>query len=126
MIFNHKKVFLIDSLGALVSAFLLGIVLVRFEIAIGMPRDVLFVLSIVACFLALHSFVNYLFVIKNWRFYLKIIALINLIYCCFTIGLLTYFHRKMTILGWAYFFAEIIIILILANIEVNVAKSKEV
>lgn len=124
MILNHKKIFLIDSLGALISAFLLGIVLVRFEIVFGMPKEGLFILSILACFLALYSFVNYILVIKNWRFYLKIIAWINLIYCCLTIGFITYFHRKVTALGCAYFFIEIIIILILANIEINVAKSK--
>lgn len=122
MILKHKKIFLIDSLGALISAFFLGIVLVRFEIAVGMPKEVLFTLAILACFLALYSFISYLFVIKNWQFYIRIIALVNLIYCCLTIGFLTYFHREITVLGCAYFFIEIIIILILANIEINVAK----
>lgn len=122
MILKHKKIFLIDSLGALISAFFLGIVLVRFEIAVGIPKEVLIILAILACVLALYSFINYLFVIKSWQFYIRIIALVNLVYCCLTIGFLTYFHGKITVLGCAYFFIEIIIILILANIEINVAK----
>ncbi|MCC9065172.1 hypothetical protein [Flavobacterium piscisymbiosum] len=120
---KHKKIFLIDSLGALISAFFLGIVLVRFEIAVGMPKEVLIVLAILACILAFYSFISYLFVIKNWQFYIRIIALVNLVYCCLTIGFLTYFHREITVLGCAYFFIEIIVILILANIEINVAKN---
>ena len=46
---NPKKLFLIDSLGALISAVMLGLVLTRFEHIFGMPQNVLYFLSFIAC-----------------------------------------------------------------------------
>jgi hypothetical protein len=44
-----KQLFLIDNLGGLLSTLLLGVVLVRFKTAFGMPLHVLYTLSCIAC-----------------------------------------------------------------------------
>jgi len=124
MMLSYKKVFLIDSLGALLSAFLLGIVLVEFEIIFGMPRNAFYILSIAACLLMAYSFLGYLFVVKNESFYLKIIARVNLLYCCLILALMAYYYKKITFFGLIYFLAEITIIIILANLEFKIANGQ--
>jgi type III secretory pathway component EscS len=115
---SPKRLFLIDSLGALLTAFLLGAILTRLEDDFGMPRKVLNPLSIVALVYALYSFNCYLFVRANWRLFLKIITIANAVYCCATIGLVISFYQALTFLGLAYFLGEISIIGGLVYIEV--------
>ena len=121
MILTQKKILLIDSLGALLSAFMLGVVLVRFESTFGMPRKVLYFLSIIACILATYSFICYLLIKENRKPYLKIIACANLIYCCVTAGLTIYFNSVLTNWGFTYFLCEVAVIITLAIIELKSA-----
>jgi len=116
---NPKRLFLIDSLGALVTAFMLGVVLVRLEHIFGMPRSVLYILSLVALGFMVYSFCCYLFVGKNWRPFLTVIAIANLLYCCVTLGLIFYLWEQLTTLGVVYFLGEIIIIVALVHIELK-------
>jgi len=97
-----KRLFLLDGLGAFLTAFFLGVVLVTFEDKFGMPQKVLYAKN-------------------NWRPYLKIIAVANLLYCCLTFGLVIFFYSKLTQLGLIYFLLEIFIIINLAIIELKVA-----
>ena len=121
---NPKRLFLIDGLGALITGFLLGVILTRFEEAFGMPRKVLIPLSILACVYVIYSVSCYFFVSKDWRPFLRVIAIANLIYCCITIVFVILFYQVLTILGLLYFFSEIIIIAGLVCIEVfTIAKS---
>ncbi len=114
---NPKTLFLIDSLGALLSAFLLGVVLVRFESVFGMPRKALYFLSSIACVFAVYSFSCFLRLSENWRPYLKIIAVANLLYCGLTLVLVVYLYQRLAILGLLYFIVELIIVSILAIFE---------
>jgi hypothetical protein len=81
-----KQLFLMDSLGAVLSALLLGMVLTRFETAFGMPKKVLYFLAGLACICAVYSFSNYWRMKENWRSYLQAIAIANLLYCGLTIA----------------------------------------
>ena len=116
---NPKKLFLIDGLGAILSAFSLGIVLVRFEHYVGMPQNVLYFLSIAACFFAVYSFFCYFRTPKNWQPFLKAIAIVNFIYCCLTISLVFYFRDQLTHLGLIYFLFEVFVIIGLVGIELK-------
>ena len=116
---NPKRLFLIDSLGAVLTAFMLGVVLVQFEQVFGMPRRVLYVLSLAACGFAAYSFLCYLFAGKNWRPFLTVIAIANLLYCFVTLGLVAYLWEQLTALGVAYFLGEIVVIVILVAIELK-------
>ncbi|GAB2624550.1 hypothetical protein GCM10027035_20170 [Emticicia sediminis] len=117
---NPKKLFLIDGLGALLTAFLVGIVLRMFEDAFGIPQKHLCVLSILACIFAVYSMSCYFFVGKNWRIYLKIIAVANLMYCLLTAVFVMLLYQQITILGIIYFIGEILIILGLVYVELSV------
>jgi len=118
---NPRQLFLIDGLGALLSAFLLGVVLVQLESIFGIPRNTLYFLAFLPCLFAIYDFYCYFQLKKSFTPFLKAIALINLTYCLISIGLAFYHSEKLTHLGWIYIIVEIIIVLILAYIEWKVA-----
>jgi len=119
-----SQMFLIDSLGAVLSAFLLGFVLVQLEYLIGMPKKELYFLALIACGFAVYSFLCYWRTPRNWRLFLKIIASSNLIYCFISIGLVVYHYEKLSDLGLLYFIIEFMILIIIATVEFKVATKK--
>lgn len=119
-----KNLFLLDSLGALLSAVVLGFVLTKYEIFFGMPADVLRFLAIIPCVFALYSFLGFLIKTKNERLYLTIIAAANFLYCCLTMFYIYRFYFQLTIWGLSYFIGEIIIVVTLALYELRIAKTK--
>lgn len=120
---NPKKLFLIDSLGALLTAIMLGFVLVRFENSFGMPKKELYTLSSIAWIFFICSGLCFLGNSGKWRLFMKFIAFANLMYCCFTIGLIVYFYKQLTILDFLYFLGEIILIICLAFMELKTASN---
>jgi hypothetical protein len=114
---NSKRIFLIDGLGAMLSAFFLGVILVKFEDSFGMPRAILYALSSVACLFAIYSFCCYFFNFSHWQTYLKAIIVANTVYCCLTIGFVFFFYKSLTILGLIYFVLELIVMVVLIYIE---------
>jgi len=118
---NSKRLFLIDGLGAFLTAFFLVAILGRFEDNFGMPRSVVYFLSLVACMYAIYSFSCYFFIRRKWQAYLKAIAIANIFYCCLTIGLVIYFYQNITILGLIYFSIEVVLIFALILIELKAA-----
>ena len=118
---NPKKLFLIDGIGAIVSVFLLGIVLVKLESIFGIPRKTLFLLAFFPFVFAMYDFYCYFRIHKNFGLFLKIIAFLNLLYCFLSIGLAFYQHHKLTSFGWLYIIFEIIIITALVILELRIA-----
>lgn len=118
---NPKKLFLIDGSGALLSAFLLGVVLVRFEPVFGMPRETLYFLAFLPCIFAVYDIYCYLRITKNQELFLKFIAAANLVYCFVSTGLVLQHYQRLTNLGLAYFVLEIIVVIVLAMVELKTA-----
>lgn len=114
---DSRKLFLIDSLGALLSALLYGVVLANLESVFGMPPKILYGLSFMAGLYAIYSGICYFLNLKNWQPFLKIIALANLFHCHLTIGLVFFHFQKITLLGLLYFVGELILVVSLAIIE---------
>lgn len=118
-----RNLFLIDSMGALVSAALLGLVLANFEDIFGMSQKVLYPLAFTACGFALYSMLCFLIQPKNWRLYLKIIAIVNLLYCGLTLGLVIDRRAELSVFGWMYFVGEVVVVASLAMIELKMSKT---
>lgn len=116
-----KQIFLIDGFGALLSALLLGIVLVQFNDLIGMPFKVLYPLAAIALAFCMYSLACYMLVKKKAKPYLLLIAVLNLLYCLLTVTLVFFHHSALSVFGYLYFIGEIIIIAVLAYIELSVA-----
>lgn len=117
---NSKKIFLADSAGAFLTAFLIGVVLTGWQEFIGMPRNVLYSLALIALGFALYSACCYFFLARNWQPFLRIIAFANLTYCLLTGGLLIYFYQQLTIFGFLYFLSEIMVVCSLVFAEMKV------
>lgn len=113
---NPKLLFLVDALGALLTAFLLGVILAQFETLFGMPEKPLYVLALIACLFAIFSAHCHFFVQKH-RPYLAIIMTANLAYCGTTLLLMIYYFQELTLLGIIYFLIEIAVIILLVMVE---------
>lgn len=116
-----QKLFLIDSIGALTTAFLLYVVLRNFNEYFGMPEIILTYLSVIAVFFCIYSTVCFFVIKANWTPFIKGISIANLLYCVLTIGLVIFYTPQITTIGIAYFLGEIAIIFGLVYIELNVA-----
>jgi hypothetical protein len=57
--------------------------------------------------LAVYSNLCFLLLNENWRPFLKVISIANLLYCCLTAGLLIHYRSILTTTGLTYFIAEI-------------------
>lgn len=119
---TSKQLFLIDGIGAVISAFFLGVILVQLEALIGMPENVLYPLAALAVIFACYSLSCYFISPTKWRLYLKIIATVNTLYSFLTLGLVLYHYTNLTILGLAYFIAEILILIGLIRAEIKLSK----
>lgn len=117
---NPKNLFLVDAIGALLSAFLLGIVLVQFESFFGIPRETLYILAIIPCFFSGYDLMCYFRINKNLSPFLKGIAYANILYCGISLAFAFYHYHEITIWGWCYILSEVVIVLILAGIEIKV------
>ncbi|BBM83753.1 hypothetical protein UABAM_02107 [Candidatus Uabimicrobium amorphum] len=114
---QRKNIFLIDGLGALLSAALLGIVLPLFHV--GIPTTTLYLLALIAFVFSLYSLRCH-FVKSQRNLWLKLIMTANLLYCALTLFLVVYHWSTMTYIGAIYFLGEISIIVILVWIESRV------
>lgn len=116
---NAKVVFLIDAIGALLSALFIFIILNYFENQIGLPAKTLIFLIIIAIVLSIFSFCCYLFQNNNLKQNLKVISRANILYCILTIFTLFAYRQVITKLGLLYFIFEIFIIFIIVKVELK-------
>lgn len=120
---NPEKLFLADGLGAILSAVLLGVVLVKLEPLFGIPRRTLYFLALFPCLFALYDFYFAIRTPRNIVVYLKGIAMMNGFYCLLSLGVSIYHFQELTILGWIYIGLEIAIVMTLASLEFKVAQA---
>jgi hypothetical protein len=122
MNFSSKQLFLIDGVGALVSAILLGVVLVQFEPYFGMPKRVLYLLAAIPCVFALYDFICYFGAPNDYSKWLRVIAIGNVLYCVLSLYFTIIYFEQLTTLGHLYFLSEIAIVLFLARLEWRAVK----
>ncbi len=120
---NPGSLFLVDGVGAMLSSFLLGIVLVKFENVFGIPASTLYLLASFPVVFAVYDFYNYRRKSGKPGRSLRGIAIMNLFYCLLSVGATSFHHRVVTGWGWAYIIAEVAIVIALAVLELRVAKA---
>jgi len=118
---NPKKIFLIDSFGALVSAFLLGFVCLWIYNFIGLPKSTLYFLASIPIFFIFYNFCCYFLIKNRLYFFINGIAIMNLIYSFISFICAIFHYKTITFLGWVYIFMEIIIICFLALFELKIS-----
>lgn len=113
--------FLIDSIGAFLTAFLLFTILRNVNEHIGIQKTTLTGLALIAFCFCIYSAACFIFVKQNYGLFIWIISIANLFYCILTIGLIVVNYHFLTMMGLSYFLIEVIIISILSYIEIKVA-----
>jgi hypothetical protein len=117
---NPKQIFLIDSLGAFLSSFLLSLIALNFREMFGLSKTVFCFLAASAWFFAIYSLTCYCLVKNQWRIFLLLIIIANICYCFLTIWLVFNHFDSITILGLTYFILELIVIIALVFIEIKI------
>ena len=117
-----KTIFLIDGIGALLSAIMLALVMVRYQNIFGIPQNMLYFLAIWPCVFAVYDCYCFINKTRDNSTRLRVIALLNLIYIILSFLMATKHQAEIHGWGWAYIVAEIIVLFVLVNIELVVAK----
>lgn len=118
---DPHQLFKVDALGAILSAFLLSIVLVHFQSLVGIPIQTLYILAVLPIFFAVYDLYCIVNIDKHLATCLKGIAFLNTAYCVLSIGFAIHHNEVITLLGWIYIIVEIIIVLSIAFIEYKAA-----
>lgn len=111
---NHpRRLFLLDGIGALISA-----VLLTQLPGLGLPAATIRTLAGLASVCAAYSLTCAQFVtLGNYRPYLAAVALANTGYCVVTLGTLVRHRASVTPLGVTYLLLEILVISLLVCLE---------
>jgi len=117
---NPRRLFVVDGVGAIISAFLLGIVLVRLESIFGIPPFALYILAAIPIFFAIYDVYSHEQPIQRSGSFLIRIAIMNFSYCLLSLGMAIYHSGSLTFLGWGYILIEIFIVCTIGFIELKV------
>lgn len=118
---NLRTFFMIDGIGAIISAVMLGTVLVKFQNYIGMPVNSLYSLAFIPVLFFAYDLV-FLFAPFRKTVHLRIIAIANLLYVMLSLTLVIFHFGQLTALGLTYFIGEILIVVFLARWELRSAQ----
>ncbi len=114
----NRNIFLIDGMGAFVTALMIGLILPLFDI--GLSNRILYTLAGVALCYGVYSISCYLLKLDVMSNYLKTIIIANLTYCFFTLALVFYNFESMNLYGLLYFLGEVVVIVTLSWIEIEI------
>lgn len=114
-------IFLIDGLGTLLTATMVGVVIPRFADLVGMPPPILHTLTVVALIFSVYSFACYRHKVVH-RSFLVTIAVANGFYCLANLIIVLWQASQLTILGICYFLIESMLIATLAAYEWKTAR----
>jgi hypothetical protein len=118
-----RKLFLFDLAGALLSAFLLGIILPIWQPVFGIPVGALRFLAAFPLGFALFDLYSLRQPPVRQRRLLRVIAVLNGGYCLLSLGVGWAHRGELTGLGWGYLVSEILLVLGVAALEWRSATS---
>lgn len=116
---NEKNIFLLDGIGAVLSACFTGLILIRYSLFLGISVSMLQTLSLLPAAYAFYSLSCYFFTTKTKAWMLLTIICANLFYCLVSLGVIL-LRERITWRGQLLLAAEIIVVLLVVLIEVNV------
>jgi hypothetical protein len=119
-------VFLVDGLGALLTASFTYLLMTFFMDWVGLPYEVLRILALVALGMAAYSLSCHFFLKGNKRNWLNGIILANLLYVLATAVLILIYYDRIKLPGLFYFLSEFVVVFMLVRWErsIKIAISK--
>lgn len=121
---DKKRIFLLDGIGALLTAVLMGLVLARLESFFGIPERVCICLGVVACVFALYSLSCFYFLKRYDSRLLVAIVFANILYALASLTIVFAYNNVLTIYGVLYLVIEVMIILALVRLEFYILRIK--
>jgi lysylphosphatidylglycerol synthetase-like protein (DUF2156 family) len=118
-----KSIFLFDGIGALITTFFMAVILKTFNKYVGMPKIILIYFFAISAVFSLYSFTCFFILKANLQPFLKTIIVANSLHCFLTALLVLCHYQNLTILGMAYFLAELVVIGGLAFIELKTLRT---
>lgn len=115
--------FLTDAIGAFTTSFLLFVVLRNLDAYFSMPDETLKALAAVAAVFFIYSINCFFFLRKRWYFFIRIIMILNILYCLSTLGILILNYSSLTVFDLIHFLGEIMIICTLVIVEFRTSKA---
>lgn len=119
---DPKRIFLLDGLGAFVSAIILISIYLVFNTYFGMPTWVFGFQAGIATFFAVFSLSCFLFLKSDWKVFLKTICFLNASYCCLTIIFQLVYIDQLTVFDVLFFTTEIGVISLLVYLETKLLR----
>ncbi len=116
-----NALFLVDSIGAFLSAFCLLIISRFYSNYFGIKPSTLQLLTILPIVFCIYSVCCYLLVKRSYKPFILIIAIANFLYCLITMVLIFTHYSELTILGLSYFILELMIIGIIVFSEFDIS-----
>lgn len=117
-----KQLFLLDAIGAFITATFIGIVMRNHNDIFGLPPQEAFVMSAIAYSFFCFSGFCYLFVKDNHYKYIFIIASANSLYILLSFFIFLNHFKDLTPFGIVYLISEMVTIMLLVTLEFSVAK----
>ncbi len=119
---QYRKLFLIDAIGAAITALLLWQLIGRFPLLFGVPLFWVRWLSRIAIVYSAYSLLCYIIRPRFASKFLKTIATANIIYCAIILLMIVTNFNSLSALAIAYFIVEIGVIGYLAYKELKTVK----
>jgi hypothetical protein len=116
-------VFLVDGLGALLTATFTYLLMTFFIEWVGLPYEVLRILALVALGMAAYSLSCHFFLKDKKRNWLRVIIVANLLYVLATAILIIMYHDLIRLPGLIYFLSEFVVVLVLVRWERTIKNS---
>ena len=122
---NGHNIFLIDGIGALITAALLFFVVRPLYSFFGVVDFIVDLFAGAAVLFAIYSFVGHVLAVRlrrvNFKHSLIFIAVFNILYCVMT-AYVVFQLTGITLWGKLYFIGEILVILSLVYLELKIAR----
>ena len=118
-----RQVFLIDGIGALLSALFLWLIY-YFRNVFGVPDNMFKLLIVYPVLFACYSLICAWLTPVKWKSFLSIIMTCNLLYIIFSLGLVSFYFEELYIPAVIYFLAETLIVLTVVYFEYCMLKKK--
>lgn len=122
---DPRRIFLIDACGALLSACLLCFLLIPFYKNIGLPKQTLLNLAIIAAVFCAYSTACHFLSGTRWKVMLAVICIANVLYALLTVCTLLIHQETISVLAVLYFTGEIFIIFTLCYIELQLIRTNK-
>lgn len=121
---SPKLIFFLDASGALLSAVMLLIISLLqsfFTVPETMFQQLIYIPLVFASYSFVCAFINPL----QWKRWLSIIAVGNILYALYSLALAYKHSNELTALGIIYFIAEALIIFSLVYLEITLIRKKK-